>query len=302
MNKLKSVTAYRTNLTSFAGDDSEEYKFYHREMDEKGSPLHVVYYSSGGEERLVEDYKYDDAGRVVEEINNHIDEERLEKNTWRYDSNGNCIEEGEYYEDELYEKSVHEYDANKRKISTLHMDADDNILERNIFEYDADGHMLKHAHYDDSGTNDWVLELKYNADGKVCEESRKDLIQGTSETTVHEFNEQGHRIHSETKDAAGELTNLVDEEYDETGNSLEVITQGKYPYITYTTRTTEYDEENRAVATQLYDEKNNYLLSKEIITYGDDGHPAEQELYELRASQGMIKTHFLLTFDNEYWD
>ena len=302
MKKLKSVTAFRTNLTSFAGDDSADYKYYHREMNEAGNPIHVVYYSKNGEERLVEDFKYDEKGRVIEEVNNHIDEERLEKNTWKYDDRGNIIEEGEYYEDELYEKTIHEYDANNRKISTKHLDPDDNILDNNMFEYNSEGKLLKHSHINENGEPDWEMEMKYNDEGKTVLEIKRSLPDGGEEITAHSYNEKGERIGSETKSASGEVIHLLEEEYDELGNHLETISKSRYPYMSHNVRTTEYDEEGRAIASQVYDEQNKYMLSREIIEYGEDGHPETQEIYELRASSGMTKTHFLLTFDNIYRD
>ena len=302
LKKLKKVRAYRSNLTTFNGEQDNSYLFYERQLTPDNRPIHITYYDKNGEERLVESFKYDEKGNLIEEINNHIDEERLEMNTWKYDDAGNLIEECEYYEDELFEKTIHNYNSLNQKISTSHLDSDDNVLDNNTFEYNDHGKLLKHNHFDEQGTLDWSLDLEYDAQGNVIKETKHNYLEKTSEITIHNFDLQGNRLDSTSQTDQGEVLSILEEEYDDAGNHVETVAKSKYPYVSHTIRTTEYDEQGRATANQLFDEMNNYLLSREIIEYDEDGHPSSQEIYELRTGQGMIKTHFMLTFDNEYWD
>ncbi|MCX6353176.1 MAG: hypothetical protein NTX03_15155 [Bacteroidetes bacterium] len=299
---VKKLKAYRTNITSFEKNSSDK-KFLHQliELDEKSNPLREVLYAANGkpiEEVLM---KYDDNGNTIERTTIHHEEGTAERVVYTYNTANKISEENLFYGDDFIEKTEFTYNDNGHLISSIKTD-EGGILEKEIAERDAEGNPLHIQNFDGEDNLQWEHKLTYNAKGLATEEVHEDFNEGVKTRTLHTFDEQDRRIKSESYDAKNNLISLQEEEYDDAGNSIALHTSGTMPYANKTTKTTDYNTENKPVEMVWYDELNKIMLGKDNYEYDDKGNLIAQEIFEMKTSGGLQKVHYRLEYERELFE
>ena len=221
---------------------------YIYKYDENGNIIEYNHYKSDGSLNRKRTYKYDENGNIIESndiLNESYDRTLIirydknvnniewswhgsdgyssEKNTARYDENGNIIEENEFWQG----KFTYNYDVNGNEIEWNWYLNDGILYKKHTKQYDVNGNEIEFNFYE-YGELVSTKTCKYDENGNTIEDNR---------------------IHHDDEDADWERT-TYSYGYDENGNIIE-----KNCYKS--DRSLEYKHTYR----YEFDEKNNYIKS-----------------------------------------
>lgn len=159
--KIKSTTETTTVYTN--GKETSTYKSEYETFDKDGNTLTDITYNSDGTVKRKETNTWtgtDKSSEVVEHPNGGTDEpsdpKKYKKTTWKYNANGDKIEEDEYdVSGTLLKKTTYAYNTTGDKLFEIEYDAAGNITKKIAYSYDAKGLKTERKVYGAGGT---VLE------------------------------------------------------------------------------------------------------------------------------------------------
>jgi len=140
------------------------------------------------------EYKYDDKGNMIEEIEKNADGQiiSLTKYEYKYDDKGNMIEE-------------------------IRKNESGRIIE---YKYDSKGNMIEK---NESGG---IIEHKYDDKGNMIEEIRKSEWEGIIEHKYYKYDNKGNIIEEMWRDRLGETIDFIEYKYDDKNNKIGEIWTG----------------------------------------------------------------------------
>jgi|GEM_PF-4435340 len=238
-----------------------EYKY-----DEQNNNVEKIYYNAEG--RLVCISRYDDIGNRIESV--HYDDEYVEESRgiaiyrWKYDEQGNLIEESYYGPDGQlkefylgYAKKCYEYDEQGNRIETRYYGADDKLFNR------GRPYVIE-TKYDEYGNK--IEYMKYDADDNLVENE----IDGTA-IFRWKYDERGnlleyafYGVDEQLRICWGVRYALKRMKYDESGNNIKVSFYGADGELT--------EPDGIATIRWKYDDYRNKI---EESYYGTDGQLKE---------------------------
>jgi hypothetical protein len=138
------------------------------EYDSKGNKIDGVIEDWSGHQHIV--YKYDSDWNIIEESGYYEDTDLSYPSTYthiyKYNSNGDMIEKSSYYSDTLWNREIWKYDYNGNKIEEIVWNKDDIDFGDKTFKYDSDGNMIERSYYwEDTLASTQVF--KYNSNGNL---------------------------------------------------------------------------------------------------------------------------------------
>ncbi|MGZ4058043.1 MAG: hypothetical protein ACXVPU_03400 [Bacteroidia bacterium] len=136
-------------------------------------------------------YKYDEKGKLVEEIDKYKSDSTLEKKTiWKYDAKGNNIEATDYKPNgDLSTKSTFEYDEKGNEIQCDMYGIDGKITYVYKWEYDKSGNK--------------IIEELYDFGGKFLNSKK-----------TFSYDNKGNTIEEKDYNSTGSLKATIDYKYD----------------------------------------------------------------------------------------
>lgn len=147
---------------------------YTHKYDARGNKVERIGYDKEGNKDSITHYKYDENGNVIEEICNYIRGDIVgelfdNKWTYRYDENRNKIEVI-YYKPvgELESKWTYEYDERGRKIRENRYGSSNKVKTSVISTYE-NGNKIRETNYDQEGKKIAVTHYKYDKEGNEIE-------------------------------------------------------------------------------------------------------------------------------------
>ncbi len=248
-------------------EDGEVEEKYENKFDEEGRLIEELTYLDGDEIAAHKTYERDNEGQVTKAFKHYLDGE---KDTIHYkrDDEGRLIEKAtidSYGEEEARE--VIEY--KKDKVSRRRILEYDELMLEETYEYDQDGNMVEHTK--------WTIE----------EEDAK---------FVNTFDASGKLIEALKQDLKGKLLSRIEYQYD--GEQMTKVME-EHPYGTNTT-TLIYDEKGNPVE-QVEVDQNGEINNKARRSYNENDDVVESEVFINFHGRG-IDQHYLLTYTHEYYD
>lgn len=298
--KIRTVTSYRSEIGSFeSGSGSRPpYRYRYVEMTEDGKVLFEAEHLPNGKDDIRVWHVYDDQGNLVEKETWFAQENTYEKTAFIYNDKGEKVEEVHMFDNEPYEHIVFKYDAKGNVVEESKFDEEGNLLEKQQNEYDAKGNVIHQQLFEGEELTQEV-NLEYN-DASLC--IREVSSKGDQkEITTYTYNGQGKKTRSETRDLKGNILGYVEVEYDDKGNAYRYTSETVGFYPTKMVNQVVYDDEGRAIESEYYDVLNGYMLSRETLSYDEEGNIKQQDIFEISPQQEMKKTHYSLQLMYEYF-
>ena len=215
-----------TDLTNYA---SRRHYLY----DKKGLWLGAVDYDSDGYVLSKYDFRYDDQGNRIEETYSRS------RYLFEYDGRGNLLGQHVFEDGMLVERAQFIYDDQDRLIEETLMDGNGVVYEHSTKRYNSQNKPIEAALYGEGNTLIGTATVTYDTYGKVIK--RIDKYQG-EEDIVQSF------------------------KYDSSGNLVEHV-------IDY--------QEYLQVMAYTYDSHNNLTLKEVFEVYGENTFPTSKTSYEI---------------------
>lgn len=294
--KIKSVTVYRTdNLgQGLTGKESglKGYKLSQTHYLENGQVVSETRFDVNGALQEKYENRFDDAGRLIEEITYLDDDEIAEHKTYERNENGEIVRSFKHYQDGDRDTIHFHRDDRGRLTEKITIDSDGEEEAREVFEYHED-RMTRHRVYE---YDEPVLDESYVYDdkGNPTEHSIW-TIEEEDATYRNEYDEKGRILTALKYDLKGRLVSKT--EYRFEGDRL-TGTVEETPYGTNTT-TLVYDEMGNP-AEQVEVDGNGQLNNKAVRKFNENGDVAESEVFINQHGRG-INQHYILRYEYEYF-
>ena len=192
-------------------------------------------------------YKYDSNGNLIEDNDLNKDGSLNSKKVYRYDSNGNLIEDNDLNKDgSLNSKKVYRYDSNGNLIEEFGRYPDGKFSHKLTYKYDSKGNKIEYCNFNSDGSFSQKITYKYDSNGKLIEEF-------TINTNINTIKE------TYTYDSKGNMIEKTELFSDKEGDF-----DGKFIYKY------EYDNKNNWIREIYIDyDKNINVSERKIVYYGD---------------------------------
>jgi hypothetical protein len=227
------------------------------EYDRNGRLEKIIAYmreDSSSEERS---YKYDESGKLIEEIYRNIADGLNQRYLFDYNADGS-VTETHYYADGFFDKTVKRYE--NEKISRVDFyDDGETLAESETYQYDAAGNLvLKELK---NSENQVLLHesYEYDAQSRLQKSSRREA-DGDRESVVYRYNEEGLCVAAD---------HFIDDQ------------------LSYTVEN-EYNDANKVIKETIKDEGN--AVSVTEFTYDDHGNTIRASREEISITSRMGAT------------
>lgn len=291
MKYLKSFRA--DNISDLEENEIREKEYMHQctEFDEDGHPMVAITYNPDGTVEHKYQYKYNNEGKVIDEILLESDDEVTEHRSMEYNDEGQLVKEFIHYLDGTADSLLYTYDKEGRLLSRRSIDSDGetgNYLV-NVFEGD---HVISETEYDIAGEIITQRKIIYDENGNITEEvfrtpeANYNILYSYDEKGVasvrRRYNEEKHLMERNTftYDFEGRLS----ESMDETSSGIE---------ITYTM----YDSAGNVI---LQEEKteDGELLSSIERSYDESNRPLTTSVLSQKPEQ-QVPQHYRIRIEYE---
>jgi hypothetical protein len=300
--KIRTVTSYRSEIGNFESSSGSRppYRYRYVEMTEDGKVLFEAEQLPNGKDDLRVWHVYDNLGNMVEKETWFAQENTYEKTVFIYNDKGEKVEEVHMFDNEPYEHLIFKYDDKANVVEESKYDEEGNLLEKQLNEYDNKGNVILQQLFEGEELSQEVT-LEYNEASLCVKEINTKAAEGRKEITTYIYNDQGKKTRSETRDQKGNILGYVEVEYDEKGNAYRYTSETVGFYPTKMVNQVVFDDEGRAIESEYYDVLNGYMLSKETLSYDEEGNIRQQDIFEINPQQEMKKTHYSLQLVYEYF-
>ena len=175
-------------------------------------------------------YKYDDEGNKIEENEYNKEGNLVKRNIYKYDDDGNKIEENEYIYERLSDKHTYKYDGNG------------NMIEENspnwsrAYKYDGEGNVVEQNIYNSNGSLDKKWTFKYNKEGNLVKWNQYNSNGSLDKKWTYKYNKEGNWVKTNSYNSDGSLDTKGIAKYDTNGNIVEIIgynSDGRFAGKTY---------------------------------------------------------------------
>jgi hypothetical protein len=179
----------------------------------------------------------------VDESGKIIDSNFLEKTSYRYDSQGNKIEEIHYYPDSVSDLITFKYDLNGKKVEKRWLDSNDELDHLATFTYDKKGHKIEKRWSETNGNLMKKATYSYDKHGNKTTEEIISIEDSMSERRTFIFDNRHNLIEETQYNSDDSITHWYSYKYlefDQAGNWLKRLQSEKNIPITLTIRVIEY--------------------------------------------------------------
>jgi hypothetical protein len=140
-------------------------------------------------------YWYDMRGNLIEEQSGgkaEIFRDSVDKQTYEYDDNGWLTARCDYFEENMKEKRIYEYDPDGNDTIMMVFDANGNFTKKRIRKYDESGEINEVAWYNSEGRLTLRAIYKRNRRAKVMEHVTYDSFGNLKSKNIYDYDEQGN--------------------------------------------------------------------------------------------------------------
>jgi YD repeat-containing protein len=168
-------------------------------------------------------YKYDDEGRVLEEIYYSAEENSTSKIVYTYNDEGNMVESKIYENDELSSTKHYTYDAKSQEIEFVMLNADGTMKIKEFTTYDKRGNVVERSYHNANSTLDNRTVYEYDKRGNLVRATVYDEQGAVDGYVVKTYDESDNLTEHAEYRADGKLDFRVVMNYDAQGNQIERV-------------------------------------------------------------------------------
>lgn len=241
---------------------------------------------------------YNPSGKVVEE-SNYFGNEFMDKHIFKYDSEGNLIEDVQYNENGISSlKSCFKYNSRGDKIEVEYYKENGILDSKRKYKYDSLGNLIEDILYNENGVMIRKSAYKYDMKGNIVEEINfdRDIINKLSKEYVvkninpnnfqhmlttkisYKYDARGNKTEESTFFPPDSFSNKLVYKYNLKGNPIEDIFYDSKGIVNWK-RTYKYDSKGREIEyfSNQYGERRK---EKYTLKYGLNGFPIERIDYQ----------------------
>lgn len=219
-------------------------------------------------------YKYDETGKLIEDIYYNKDGSINFRLTYKHDDNGLIIEKYRWNAEGVLENKFNfDFDSESKIIERRSYNAKGKIYYKSQFKYNANGKLIEKTSYANDDTFDGKETYTYNDSGFVS----KMIHENTTKLMVKGFLPDSY---------------YKTYQYDEKGNKIEEE-HGSSSNNEITKATWKYDDKRREIEANAY-KPNGKLDYRTTWKYDDHGNQNEMNDYK---SNGSLRNHYIFKYD-----
>jgi phage anti-repressor protein len=297
---IKAVILYKNDLVldnlQSESLDVVGYKYSEAVYDRQGNVLKECKYTVAGEVEEKTENRYDDEGRLIEEILFINDEEIAEHKTFERDARGVILKEYRHYLDDTKDTIHYHYNEEGHLIRKQTMNPDDEPEGAEVFTYENG----KLKHYELLDADDSLISEKefiYDDSGKVTETVEHYPGDFQRHRIVEEFDENGKRIKTLRYNGKEQLVEKMTYEWDKQDRTSGILDET--PYGNTTTHFS-YDRNNNVILQEDHNQSGE-LLSKIERKYNEDNQITESQVFIDGQGRGMSQD-YNIRYEYEYYD
>ena len=296
--KIKSTTIQRINTpatgSAALSKAAKGYTYSHSTYTADEQLLTETRFNEEGEVEEKYENKYDEEGRLIEELTYLEGEEVAAHKTYERDDKGQVIKAFKHYQDGEKDTIHYKRDNEGRLIEKATIDSYDEEEAREVIEYEKDKVSRRRIfEYDELMLDE---SYEYDQEGNMVEHT-KWTIEEEDAKFINTFDASGKMIKALKQDLKkGKLLSRIEYHYD--GERLTKVSE-EHPYGTNIT-TLIYDEKGNPVE-QVEVDQHGEINNKALRRYNENDDVVESEVFINFHGRG-IDQHYLLTYTHEYHD
>ncbi len=279
-------------------EKENEYRSSLSVYDDHGNLLEFIKYNDSEEEEEKTISVYDSNNHLMSEETFYVLDDTSEKRTIKRNEQGDAVEEIKTFTDGSESRQEFVYETGANKMNVTHYDEDNKVefLESFIFsdekrtdlsEYtktDPNAKIIENSKFIHDPANNSLIQEYFSAEGNI--RSKR----------IMKFNEHGVELESAEYNEKGEVTSKTYSEYDENGNiSRKIIKDFHSRTVNY-----QYDEKNRVVVEDLFDE-NNTLIRRQTYEYDESDNVLEDTYYQIDVTRSGRDEYTGNRYEYEYF-
>ena len=169
-------------------------------------------------------YKYDDQGRVVEEVYYDAEENSNSKYLYTYNEQGDMVQSQLFENDKLSATKHYKYNDKSQEVEFEMRYADGTLKIKELITYDKRGNVVeKSYHYVDYSEEDIRTVYEYDKRGNLVKSSHYDLQGASQGNVVKTYDEFDNLIEHAEYRGDGKLDFKIVMKYDDQGNQIERV-------------------------------------------------------------------------------
>ena len=251
----------KTWLYDKSGNITEYSEYINGKVDRKTTAIYndknqlIDFKKYGSKDDLLQEtsYQYDEKGKLIEYLVNHISFARRTKNIYnannllqeeqsidengnvdgktiyKYDTKSNLVETTNYFGASVTQKELTQYDVKGKKISYVVYDAGNKVTKKSTFKYDLNGTLIeqKDLNYSENKLTGQQV-IKYHSNAKIAESQTKSYneqnIEKSSFTYKNDVNGNlTEEININVSDPNNPIKRIEKYEFDQKGNWIKKI-------------------------------------------------------------------------------
>jgi hypothetical protein len=266
-----------------------------QEFDMEGHMLKESTFNADGEPEELNEYKYDEQGRLAEELIYFEAKEVAETHRFEYDGE-QLLKEFVFYQDGSEDTISFTYNSEGKLIEKVLIDSDGEMESREKFEYS--GELLLHEEVlgpDEQPISD--SRYSYDEKGNLIETILWTQEDGELGRIVHEYDENGKRDCTERYNPSGQIVARTTFTLDEKGNVIEMLDED-----TSGSKNTklENDEKGNITFQEEYNEENELNHRIERV-FNEEGETMETTVFVDRHGKAPDQ-YYTIKFEFEYFE
>lgn len=294
--KVKTMRKYscklkRNNFGS-VNEDLESSLFIEISYHPDGRMEQELRYNKEGEVEERHEYIYDSGNKLI--LHNWsmpLDEIEQSEKTER-DDKGRITREVKMYYGEEGDYSVYKYDEKDNPVSVEIYDEEGNKMHEELLTYNDAGKVVTKKTIDHAGNKTAEYSYSYDASGNLAEQVEKNEDGVLQSKTVFEKDEKGNDLSIVQYNSAGEITQRMNNTYDENGRVIQRVSSGFYTRIfTY-----QYDDAGNLVDETAADENGN-VISRNSFEYDVSNHLVHETIYEMDLTHSGRDTALIYRYE-----
>lgn len=269
--RIKTITLFKSDISD---RDAERCKYNHTVYDMQGNLMEEHKFTLDGEFEDKTLYRYNDKGKLIEEVYYYEEEEIAQRKVIERDENERIILEFMKYSDGSEDVIHFHYDDSGRLVEKVTIDGDGNTEEKEIFEYEGN-RVVSEKMFDEELNLVSQKDYQYDKEGRVIKSNSWDKEDEMKIDVENEYDEKGNLVRSR-RFMNDRLIDRNNYSYDEKNRISKVVEESERGVFTFKTL---YDERDNAVKQEIldasgkvvnsvereYDEHNNVLQSRVFI-------------------------------------
>jgi hypothetical protein len=298
--KIRTRTSERSNYVYSQEKDEwvveTTFRNSLQEFDERGNLIKEASYNVMGDLEVLNYYRYDDKGYLIEQIIHFDEDEIAETHRMENREDGKPLKEIVEYADGSVDTVTFNYDSDGNLLEEVEKDSDGIVESHEVYKF-QNKKLIHEITFGPENTKMTENFHTYDEKGNLLESSMWNAEDGTLSKVVNEYDDKGQRVETRHYNNAEQLIARSIFTYDEKGNIVELEEEDGTGL-----RNTkiENDDKGNMTLQEEFSETGELNLRIER-TYDEQGQLAESAVYIDRHNQ-MPEVYYTVTYQTGYYE